>query len=369
MDDALVPYHRDLDPEIARLQVHLWGADVGCNAAYLRWKYSENPYLDDTLIQLVRQDGQLVGMRGLFGTLWEVDGSGAPHVLPYADDFVIAPEHRNRGVAARLMQANAEAAARRGFRFAVNLSAGPITFVGSLASGWRSAGSFGPVTYRRPASRAEQRLHALVGPRLSGRVAPLLRVLRREGGFDRLDRAGAAPSGIAVERQTRPEAMAALVRRLPWDGRIRHVRDARYFAWRFRNPLHEYRFLFAGQGDLQGYLVLQRYRSSWADQTLINVVDWEAVDDATRATLLDAALALGQPRQLQTWTSGVAPATAALLRQRGFAAAAPASVRTRSAGLLVRRLDAAADATWQLGSRNLLTLADWDLRLLYSMAG
>jgi hypothetical protein len=35
----------------------------------------------------------------------------------------------------------------------------------------------------------------------------------------------------------------------------------------------------------------------------------------------------------------------------------------------VRRLDGDADAAWQLGRRNLLTLADWDLRLLYSMAG
>jgi hypothetical protein len=46
--------------------------------------------------------------------------------------------------------------------------------------------------------------------------------------------------------------MADLVRRLGHDGRLRHVRDERYLAWRYRNPLYEYRFLVRESDRLEG---------------------------------------------------------------------------------------------------------------------
>ena len=36
--------------EIVRLQSVLWGPDLALNAAYLTWKYEQNPYLDEPLI-------------------------------------------------------------------------------------------------------------------------------------------------------------------------------------------------------------------------------------------------------------------------------------------------------------------------------
>ena len=85
--------------------------------------------------------------------------------------------------------------------------------------------------------------------------------------------------------------MADLVARQAYDGRIRHVRDARYLAWRFQNPLHEYRFLLAGGDRLHGYLVLQAYRLS--RHGAANIVDWEASDPAVRRALLHAAVEWG----------------------------------------------------------------------------
>ena len=99
--------------------------------------------------------------------------------------------------------------------------------------------------------------------------------------------------------------MADLVAGLSWDGRMRHVRNAEYFAWRFRNPLHEYRFLFWDDDGLRGYLVMQRYLSEYVDNWLVNIVDWEASDDRIRRHLLEAVRRFGRFQRIQTWTVGM----------------------------------------------------------------
>jgi GNAT superfamily N-acetyltransferase len=354
----VVPYRQELHAQIVRLQTHLWSGDLERNAAYFAWKYVDNPYLREVLIQVALYEGRAVAMRGLPGSLWELDDATTPLLLPYADDFVVAPAHRNSGIARRVLQASIDDGARRGFPFAVSLSASPVTFAASLAAGWRSAGSYQPVRREgRESSGWTRRLN-----RLRRRRSPEL--------FARIDRLGGrAAAPISLARAARPEAMARLIRRLPWDGRIRHVRNARYFDWRFRNPLHEYRFLYWDEGELQGYLVLQRYLSDRADRQGVNIVDWEVTDERARAGLLAAVLDWGGFDRLQAWTAGVGEPVRALLGQHGFTPDS-GGVRARCSGLLVRRLAAAApDEPWILGRRNLLDPANWDLRMLYSMAG
>jgi GNAT superfamily N-acetyltransferase len=366
----IVPYRPELADQIAQLQTHLWSGDPALNAAYCAWKYAQNPFLDEVLIRVALCGGQAVAMRGLFGAAWEVDRVATPHLLPYADDFVVAPPHRNSGVARQVLQAGLADAARRGFPYAVNLSAGTVTFVNSLAAGWRSAGSYHSA-WRTHATSTVQRI------RNRARRVPGLAVLdavlprsRDAALFARLDRIGARGGGsVSLSDQPRPEEMAALVQRLPWDGRIRHVRSSAYLAWRYRNPLHDYRFLFWDDGGLQGYLVLQRYVSDRADATRVNIADWEGSDQRIRAGLLQAALDWGRFPRLHAWSVGSSDADLALLRERGFLLTEPSGVRARSSGLLVRRVaEGDADARWTLGSRDLLDIADWDLRMLYSMA-
>ncbi len=347
----IVSYSADLDAQIAELQTHLWSGDPARNAAYLRWKYIENPFLDDVLIRVALSEGGAVAMRGLFGAAWEVEGSPSRFVVPHADDLVVAPQHRNSGIARHVMRAALAAGAARGFPYAVSLGAGSVTLVSSLADGWRAAGSFGSAWYTARPTR---------GAATGGSTL-----------FDRLDRSAGRSSGpVSLAAAPRPVDMAALVARLPWDGRIRHVRDAAYLSWRFRNPMHEYRFLFWDDGELQGYLVLQRYRSDRADQHCVNIVDWEAAGDRVRAGLLRAALAWGRFARVQLWTASADASQRRLLRREGFADAEPSSVRTRSSALLVYRLETAlSDHTWKLGGRNLLDVSEWDLRMLYSMSG
>jgi GNAT superfamily N-acetyltransferase len=358
----VVAYAPELDPQIAQLQTHLWSDNAARNAAYLRWKYTDNPYLDEVLIRLALHEGRVVAMRGVFGALWEVGDPATRHLLPYADDFVVAPAHRNSGVASRVMKAVLDDAARRDFPFAVSLSAGSVTFVNSLATGWRSAGSYQPLWHSATAGPVQRRLRNLLR---RTRLDAMWRTPPPRGPFERLDRHARRGAGrVSLSRDPRPREMAELIGRLPWDGRIRHVRDAGYLAWRFRNPLREYRFLFWDEGGLQGYLVL----SDHPDRQSVNIADWEAADERIRAGLLQAALGWGRFARLHAWTVGASAATLMLLRDHGFAAGQSAGVRARSSGLLVYRLgDTRSGERWTLGGRDMLRIADWDLRILYSM--
>lgn len=372
MGYEIVPYAPEFDAQIAEVQRHLWSRDLARNTAYLRWKYAENPFFDETLIRLVLSGGRVVAMRGMFGTRWQVDRAESCHLLPATDDLVVAPEHRNRGLASRVMKATTDDAARRGFPFVVSLSAGRITFVTSLATGSRSAGSFGPVELGQTPSPQLERVRMLAGRMpLLPRVHRALRSLYLGGPFRRLDREGNRYAGpVRLSGKPRPDAMAELVARLPWDGRIRHVRTAAYFDWRFRNPIHDYRFLFWDEDRLRGYLVLQRYLSDRSNSGRVNIADWEASDERVHAGLLEAALTWGRFRRVHAWTATASELTRSLLRARGFEPLQAEGVRSRSEGLLVRRLgEGPGTEPWVLGSRDVLKIENWDLRMLYSMAG
>lgn len=364
LDYEIIPWRSDLDAGAAALLTHLWGDDPVRNIAYLKWKYSDNPFLDDPLIHFAVARGQVVGMGAFFGTLWEVDEPGARRLLPCAGDFVVLPEHRHRGIASRIMSAALIDASHRGFPFALSLGEGDPD--GSLASGWRTAGSYGTARRVLPAPRHIP-LKTVIGPRPYARAGASLRNVLARGPFDEIDRAARLISGpISVGRAPRPDAMANLIARLPWDGRLRHLRESRYLAWRFDDPLSEYRFLYWDHGGLQGYLILQHKPEMGTEPPVVHIADWEAADDRVRADLLSAALSRGRFPHVEAWTFGADESANPLLRDQGFEPLTPGDVRTRSKSLLVRRLSAAASG-WRCGGRNLLDIADWDLRRLYAI--
>jgi GNAT superfamily N-acetyltransferase len=366
----IVPYDAGLKGQIADLQRHLWGGDADTNMAYLEWKYEHNPYWATPLIYLATSGGRVVGMRGMFGSAWEIGAETFP--IPCADDLVIAPDHRNRGLASLLMRASFDDLARRGHEYALSLSPGPVTQVMLLVSGWGRVGPMRPLQRRRSAS-VLRRVHAGLNevPALWRLADALSRLRPPRPPFSRLDRGGGPrrPPGsreISLERAPRVAAMADLVRRLGHDGRVRHVRDERYLAWRFQNPLHEYRFLFGDGDGLEGYLVLQAYRMDRSRG--VNIVDWEGTTSRIRADLLQAVIDWGGFENLSIWTATLSDEVLGLLSAAAFVpAAGPGS---RSPNVLVastHRAPLSSDAA--LGGRRLLDLAEWDMRMLYSMAG
>jgi GNAT superfamily N-acetyltransferase len=363
------PYVRGLRGQVAKLQQHLWRGSLAWNTAYLEWKYEQNPYLPDPLIYLAVDHGTIVGMRGVFGSCWEAGSER--FIVPCADDFVIAPAHRQRGLFGRIMSAALSDLGARGHRVAFSLSAGPVTLAGSLAGGWSAVGSVQEMCWRSapPSSLRRQAGRAVTWFAQRGWSSYVARVWPPP--FRRLDKvAPRAPAGSAVwcAQTSRPEAMADLVARLPYDGRIRHVRDARYLAWRFANPFHEYRFLLAGADRLDGYLVLQAHRLFPGRG--VNIVDWEADDPDVRRALLRATLEWGGYRQVSTWSMSLSGETRGLLEAAGFVPAVRERLVRQGPVLLVRALGGAADRrALMLGTRPARDPGSWDFRMLYSMAG
>lgn len=361
---SFVEYAPEFKERVLALQKHLWSPDLELNRAYFEWKHEQNPYFKSPVATLAVRGDEVVGMRTMMGSCWEVGRGRPPVVLPYADDLVVAPEHRGSGLAGRIMASVVQLAQGMGAPYLVNLSAGSVTALLSLANGWRSAGPMLPVGRRRG--------RGLVG-RL-GRRFRRLPVFRAKGGsadpFVSLDghaRRGAGKDAIVVARTPRPEAMAHLVERRGYDGRIRHLRDATFFAWRFQNPLHKYRFLFQGDDELAGYLVLQ-YAINRPDDSRVWLVDWEASDVKCLEALLAFAVSKGKFDEIHSWEAAQPSGAVEILRRHRFE---PAELERRQRGfpaVLVLATDPVSPE-WLLGEKRVLDPGSWDMRLLYSMHG
>lgn len=371
---AVRPYEPGDRAHVLELQQHLWSSDPALNEAYFSWKYEENPYASDVRIYLAFQGDQAVGMRGFFGSRWEagVPREDVPLWLP--DDLVIAPEHRNRGVFTAIMNAALEDLATYRSGFALNVGGAELTVLGQLSMGWKSIGSLDPVGLPSPRYR---RLHRwrrrLDRTRFFWRLSNT-RWLNVASRFDWLDRWASSetqsPGVIRVTRRPESEAMASLIQRLGHDGRIRHVRDVQYYAWRFGNPLREYRFLYAGGSELTGYLVLHRSRSNRDVSAPIHISDWEASSEEVAEGLLDAAIGGGRFPSIVAWSTALPAQATAALKSRGFLPLQRERTARGSYCGLVRSLDRALPPEqWTVAGRNLLDPGSWALRMLYSMVG
>jgi len=370
----IVPYDADHKALVAQLARHLWSPDLRLNASYLDWKYHRNPYIREPLIYLAYSGDEVVGMRGAFGSKWEAGHPSERFVLPYADDLVVDPSHRVKGLHRRIMEFALDDLRRRGHRYVVNFSASQVTALGSLRMKWRSAGSFKPVLRRTRYRKAIDRLASRINRwpfvwRWSHAIETVCNP-PEDRLFDRLDarlskREGARQSSsLFVEAVPLVQEMTDLVARLPGDQRMRHVRDSDYFAWRYSNPLNTYRFVYAAGERLEGYLVLRRSRAGIRNRVCI--VEWEAQSDRAREELLAAAVTCGYFPDLYAWTATMPPSAGAMYERYGFE---PAHLRYETS-LLVRSLqEDELNKKWMLGGLRLDDVQSWNLRMIDSMQG
>ncbi len=368
----IVRYRPEHKQAVARLQTVLWSRDVTANRRYFAWKYEANPWVGEPRVYLGVRGGEVVGMRGFYESRWQVGSPGPAVSVPLADDFAIAVGERNSGLATQIMSAALADLASSGVEYVFTLSAGQVTMLGSLAQGWKSAGRHEPLVRREPGPGWPVRLRARIAhTRVVWRWAgsPLLRSAAERRPFRWLD-AATSPAGISVAREPRLAEIAALCAAQPDDGRLRHVRSPEYLAWRFANPMHDYRFLFAEEnGRLAGCLVLRARVIGLAPTPQVGVAELAGRDARVRAELLAAAIDTGRFAELVAWSARIGADERALLREHGFAPLDPARDARGYPCALVRSTRAAPTSEWQIGGRSLLDPASWDLRMLDSMAG
>ena len=375
LDYQIVRYEPPLKPAVLELQTNLWSSSLALNGAYFDWKYQRNPYLKEPLIYLALSGGRPVGMRGFFGTRWEGGMVTSGITLLYADDMVIAPDHRGKGLMSSIMNSAFRDLSTGNFSHALNLSAGLVTLRSSLSMGWQSAGWAHPIR-RRSWPATLQRCLSIVEKRrarMPNQMRAALAGARNklhDLGADRIGRFLRNNPDVSLERAPRCGEMADLVARIGPTERIRHVRDGEYYGWRFQNPLSHYRFLFWGRGRLEGYLVLQEYTSDLVDRERLNIVDWEGSNPAILLSLLRAACVVAHDRPLWIWVATLPAEVISMLKRRGFRTVEAPPSEPSPPAVLVRPLrEDQCDGRWRFGHQSLLDLANWDLRMLYSMHG
>ena len=353
MNYEIVKYHPEFRSQVLELQSHLWGPDVALNAAYLEWKHEHNPYVETPLIYMALCGGQVVGMRGMFGAKWQIGHPSQTFFGPCAGDSVIAPDHRNRGLYRKLTMAALNDLTNSGHTYVFSLSANKIAYCGSLAMGWCGIGTL-QVMHRRS-------VDGLSSVSSAEEPHPFYFLDRNAAGSQ-----GEASPYVSVEPTPRPEALAELVARIGGDGRMRHVRDQQYFAWRFQNPRAVYRFLFWEDARLEGYLILRKW--VYTDRVGVRIVDWEATNAQVRTDLLQAAIRWGEFAELTIWCATLPNEAKALLQMTGFKQLEDKGGMTRYLPtVLVRPVrDEMLKGDWVFAGRRLLDLDNWDLRMIYS---
>ena len=377
---TIANYRPEFKRQVAELQKHLWSPSLELNTAYLEWKYERNPYTDEPLIYLAMYDGKVVAMRGLFGARWEI-GSPSNTVPGYcAEDLVIAPEHRNRGLVTKIMKIALKDLETRGYSHAFSMSAAAVTMIASLAMGWRNVGSMKPMR-RQPGKapflfRSQRYIRGRHLVRQYSHRSPLRQWEERNRPFSYLDRKRSrlgweVSPCISLQNEPRPESMAELVKQIGCDGRIRHVRDQAYFAWRFRNPLSRYRFLFWEEAGLKGYLVLQEYVTPYLSKTRVNIVDWEAANTHIRGELLRAAVGCCGLFHMEIWSATLDNEKKDLLRDAEFHPVDESKgMAQHQVCLLVRPArDDIRDTDWEIANVSLLEMGNWDVRMIFSTMG
>lgn len=372
LDYEILRYRREFRHDLVALQRYFWDANLARNSAYFAWKFEVNPYLREPIIYVALHGDKVVGMVSVLGGDWRVGPDGAVAPCYSGCDLLIAPEHRGRGLFHRMRRVYFPDVVALGYEYEIGIHVSPANYAGSVRTGWKLTRSFGAMRWETVPAKLRRHVGRLVR-KARGRSARTGNERSSFAPFRSFDAAAArVPGGrvtahISAASDPRPADMARLVARLGPDHRIRHARNEVFFDWRFRDPRAEHRFLYWGDVELEGYLIVRaRPGDSRRD---IRIVDWEGTSAKIRRELLAAALDVGRFENLTVWSETMPEGTPDLLREAGFKPSDTSVLYRKTGarlpfpGLMIRPTrDEMLAGDWRIGGLPVLDLSSWAIR-------
>ena len=335
----------------------VWGESR--DAEWVRWKYVENPYLDEVPLFVAETDGEVVATRP-FVALRMRAGEETPLAL-LTTDTMVHPGHRRRGLFSRMTERALTEYTAGEPRFVFN-QPNPASLGGYEKLGWRTVDPM--VTYYR-VQRPEAFVDRLDDEsiRTAGRVAaPLAR-----GYLAARERLATPGDGVAVtsEDGVAVDRLAALYRRDVPDA-IHALRDERYYRWRYASPLWRRRTYVAEIDGEDAAAAIARTRTTHEGVTVTQVADLvPAAVDGRRAAVAAVVERIVDDHRDSDLIAAPGRATPAdVLTEYGFHPddRLPFSkLKSHESTLAVRPLTPDVEAGWRLDGRSLTDPANWHL--------
>jgi len=273
-------YSPEYKGQIAALRSRIFGGDHAFSTEYFEWKYEQNPYLGKPHFYVALHEEKVVAMRGFFGSRWHIGPQSDSLLIPIGGDLAVDLDHRRHHLASRMLSHITEHMAAKGYRYLMNLSANSSSRRLQIRSNYPRVAPYRTFQRGNPSTTLLARGYRRLERRLIGQRTTIP--------FRRFDRWAAKAAGsIRGASEPRISEMSELVSSIEDKSRIRLVRDATYYRWRFRNPSSRYRFIFyENSSGLEGFLVLQSAKGGgWT-----TIIDWETSTPAVWNELIAVAI-------------------------------------------------------------------------------
>ncbi len=378
MDYTISKHTEDFESQIdqiARLKTINWGLDFEVFRSYVKWNYIDRPHSKPPIIYFVRAGEEIVAMRGVYETTWQLKSASASYNALCAADLLILKEYRKKGIYKELANFVKRDLDTMGVQYEFSFNATPLNTMISLSMGWKSMGEIKNIKkqFQTSESRVMTLARRLAGPyarkllRKTG-IGMILNRSKRDNS-QRIDMiyhnpGTQLPPHIVLDNKPRPEEMALLVNSTLPENKITLVRDEMYFLWRYNNPLSKYLFLYWYDGGLKGYLVLQSHLYSMEPGGVHNILELEAAVPSIRIELLNALMSLMDSGSISIWATMLDRESRDFLISKGFEEEAINSVNEPRRTMLLRPLGGQSD-TMEFQGLNLLDANSWDFKMIY----
>lgn len=337
------------------------------DAAWFRWRFEENPYVDHVPMVVARSDGDLVGAEPCLVFRLR---SGETTTLGFQPaDWIVHPDHRRQGLFTSMTEATLDRYADGPAGLYYNFPSDAI-LPGLQKQGWRVCGTV-PTFYRiqNPSAVVAQKLPS---GKSTTRMALALGRMSKPlaGGYlELVDRYPRSGTDVSVEaHETLPvETLTALYERTVPE-QIHVQRDADFYRWRFDNPDWSVRTYVASSdgGPVAALVVGTECVRGCVATRLLDVLplDGSAPEPTLRA-LVHRAVDDASGADMVAY-SGTAISSGILCRC-GFQTddSFPLSYLSRQSSMVARPVTRDADGPWPFEDRNPADVSDWTL----SMAG